>query len=649
MRTRRSTLRPSALAALLATTLAFAATPADDLRIVGSVTHAATGAGVPAAQVFIATLNIGVLSDASGRYALVIPRAALPGGDLRVSVQRIGFRSVDVLIGAADFGSSELVRNVMLQEEALQLDEIVVVGAPGATQRRALGNSVQRVEAELVEAAASVYASPPPHPGGGGGWNREQYAHIEENRFKSARDNPLSTFSIDVDRASYSNVRRFLLGERRLPPVDAVQIEEMVNYFSYDYARPRGEHPVAVTTELGVAPWSRDHRLLRIGLASSPIHTEELPPSNLVFLLDVSGSMSSPDKLPLVKRSMRLLVDQLRPRDRVAIVVYAGAAGLVLESTSGARKDRILEAIERLEAGGSTAGGAGLRLAYHVAQESFLEDGNNRVVLATDGDFNVGESSDSEMVRLIEEKRREGTFLTVLGFGTGNLQSAKMQGLAQHGNGNYAYIDTLDEARKVLVGEMGGTLLTVAQDVKIQVEFNPAHVRAYRLIGYENRLLAAEDFNDDRKDAGELGAGHTVTALYEIVPVGSESDVDLSGIDPLRYQPTSDRSSRERSGELAFVRVRYKQPRGTESRLLEHAVRPDVGRGTNDFTFAAAVAGFGMLLRDSEHKGSISTRQVLALARDGLGPDLDGYRRGFLELVRAYDELTDRDPGGERR
>jgi Ca-activated chloride channel homolog len=645
MRMRRSTLRPRVSAALLAATLAFAATPADDLRIVGRVTHAATGAGIPAAQVFVSGLGAGVLSDRAGRYELTIPRAALTGADLRVSVQRIGFRPVDLVIAAGELGAAELVRNVSLQEEALQLDEIVVAGTPAEMHRRAIGDAVSRLEA----AGPPMYARGPANIGGGGGWNREQYAHIEENRFKSVLDNPLSTFSIDVDRASYSNVRRFLLGERRLPPVDAVQIEEMVNYFSYDYTRPRGEHPVAVTTELGVAPWRPEHRLLRVGLASSTIQAEELPASNLVFLLDVSGSMSSPDKLPLVKRSMGLLVDQLRPQDRVAIVVYAGAAGLVLESTPGSRKDRILEAIERLEAGGSTAGGAGLRLAYRVARESFVERGNNRVIVATDGDFNVGESSDSEMVRLIEEKRREGTFLTVLGFGTGNLQSAKMQSLAQHGNGNYAYIDTIEEARKVLVGEMGGTLLTVAQDVKIQVEFNPAHVRAYRLIGYENRLLAAEDFNDDRKDAGEMGAGHTVTALYEIVPVGSESDVGVSHVDPLRYRSTVDRGRRERRGELAFVRVRYKQPRGTESRLLEQAVPSEVRSASDDFKFAAAVAGFGMLLRDSEHRGSITTRQVVALAREGLGTDLDGYRQGFLELVRAYDRLTDRDPEREGR
>ena len=411
----------------------------------------------------------------------------------------------------------------------------------------------------------------------------------------------------------------------------------MINYFAYDYALPEGDEPVGVTTELGVAPWNRDHQLLRVGLASRPIAAEDLPASNLVFLLDVSGSMQSADKLPLVKRAMRLLVEQLRAEDRVAIVVYAGAAGLVLESTPGSRRGRILEAINRLDAGGSTAGGAGLRLAYRVAREHFIEDGNNRVILATDGDFNVGESSDAAMVRLVEERRDQGTFLTVLGFGTGNLQSAKMQSIAQHGNGNYAYIDSEREARKVLVGEMGGTLLTVAQDVKVQIEFNPAHVREYRLIGYENRLLAVEDFNDDRKDAGELGAGHRVTALYEVVP--AHGVTGRPGVDPLRYQGPRERVEPDHDEELAFVRIRYKEPRGTESRLMRRPVSAEVDEPSNDFRFASAVAGFGMLLRDSEHRGSISVSQILSLAEDGLGPDLERHRREFIDMVEAYATL----------
>jgi Ca-activated chloride channel family protein len=349
--------------------------------------------------------------------------------------------------------------------------------------------------------------------------------------------------------------------------------------------------------------------------------------------------MQSAAKLPLLKQSMGLLIDAMREEDHVAIVAYAGAAGLVLPPTSGARKDEIMNAVHALEAGGSTAGGEGLRLAYRVAREHFRDDGNNRVILATDGDFNVGESSDAAMIRLIEEHRGDGIFLTVLGFGTGNLKDSKMEAIADHGNGNYAYIDSLDAARKVLVHEMGGTLLTVAKDVKLQVEFNPDHVQAYRLIGYENRLLAAEDFNDDAKDAGDMGAGHTVTALYEIVPAGIESDVEVRGIDSLRYVMPSTRTSRQ-GGELGFIKLRYKQPNGVRSALLTHAVASDVTTPSTDFTFASAVAGFGMILRDSAHRGNVTVDQVIALATDGIGPDEGGYRSAFVSVVEKYAALT---------
>jgi Ca-activated chloride channel family protein len=363
-----------------------------------------------------------------------------------------------------------------------------------------------------------------------------------------------------------------------------------------------------------------------------------MPASNLVFLMDVSGSMNSPDKLPLLKQAFGLLVNELGSRDRVAIVVYAGAAGIVLESTPGDRKEQIISAIERLEAGGSTAGGAGIRLAYDVAQRNHIEGGNNRVILATDGDFNIGASSDAEMMRLIEEKRAQGTFLTVLGFGTGNLKDSKMETLADHGNGNYAYIDGIAEARKVLVHELGGTLLAVAKDVKLQIEFNPSKVRAYRLIGYENRLLAAEDFNDDTKDAGELGAGHSVTALYEIVPVGAETAVEIRGTDPLRYGTAGERAAG--SDELAFVKVRYKAPAGERSQLLEVGVSGRTTTSSTNLTFAAAVASFGMLLRESPHSGNATFDTVLALARDGMGRDVGGYRAGFLELVESARTLA---------
>lgn len=469
------------------------------------------------------------------------------------------------------------------------------------------------------------------------GFNTEEYDRIVENPFLSAAANPLSTFSIDVDRASYSNVRRFINNGER-PPADAVRVEELVNYFPYDYPEPSGQHPFSVTTEVTPAPWRPEHRLLRIGLKGRSMDAADLPPSNLVFLLDVSGSMNSASKLPLLKAAFRMLVNELRPQDRVAMVVYAGAAGLVLGSTPGDRKPEILNALAELEAGGSTAGGAGIQLAYEAARENHIDGGNNRVILATDGDFNVGTSSDAALVRLIEEKREQGTFLTVLGFGTGNLKDAKMEQLADHGNGNFAYIDNVLEARKVLVTEIGGTLLTIAKDVKIQVEFNPTLVAGYRLIGYENRLMRAEDFSDDTKDAGELGAGHTVTALYEIIPVGVDSDVAIRGIDSLRYQTPGEVSPGAGSGELAFVKLRYKDPEGESSRLVEHPVFDSSDAASLDLQFAAAVAGFGMLLRGSEYAGSWTVADVLDAARQSVGEDIHGYRADFVRVVEVVQQ-----------
>ncbi|HEV7919592.1 MAG TPA: VWA domain-containing protein [Thermoanaerobaculia bacterium] len=460
-------------------------------------------------------------------------------------------------------------------------------------------------------------------------FHTEEYGRFTENPFLRAVDNPLSTFSIDVDRASYANVRRFLNGGTA-PPRDAVRIEEMINYFRYDYPDPRGGEPFSITTELAACPWNAKHQLLLVGLQGRRIKTADLPPSNLVFLIDVSGSMDEPDKLPLVKRSLQALTEQLRPDDRVAIVVYAGAAGLVLPSTPGSDKAEIARALDDLQAGGSTAGGEGIRLAYDIAKENFRKSGNNRVILATDGDFNVGVSSDGELEQLIEQKRRDGIFLTVLGFGTGNLKDSKMELLADKGNGNYAYIDSIGEARKTLVHEMGGTLLTIAKDVKIQIELNPTHVGAYRLIGYENRLLRKEDFNDDTKDAGELGAGHSVTALYEIVPPGV--DVPQSSVDPLKYQkPPAVIAS---SSELATVKLRYKDPDGEESRLLTEVVADAPAASMSDnLRMAAAVAELGMLLRNSEHKGEASYDEALQLARSVRGEDAEGYRADFMALV----------------
>ncbi len=467
-------------------------------------------------------------------------------------------------------------------------------------------------------------------------FNTEAYDRVAENAFLKTVSNPLSTFSIDVDTASFANVRRFLEGGE-LPPPDAVRIEELVNYFPYSYAEPSGEAPLAWNTELARCPWNASHHLLRIGLQAKRIPAEELPPSNLVFLLDVSGSMEDENKLPLVKESMKLLVKNLRREDRISIVVYSGAAGLVLEPTGGDEKDAIMNAIDNLEAGGSTAGGEGIELAYKTAKESFMAKGNNRVILATDGDFNVGASSDAAMERLIEEKRKTGIFLTVLGFGMGNYKDSKMQKLADTGNGNYAYVDSLQEARKVLEKQMAGTLFTLAKDVKIQIEFNPATVAEYRLIGYEKRLLAAEDFDDDAKDAGELGAGHTVTALYEIVASGGRA---LGN--GLKYQSTAVTPA-ALSGDLMTIKFRYKKPDGETSRLLETSVPWAVAeRASADFRFAAAVAEWGLLLRGSEHKGSASYAKVLDLATGAVAAsgDPDGYRKAFIGLVEKSRELA---------
>lgn len=469
----------------------------------------------------------------------------------------------------------------------------------------------------------------------------EEYDTIDDNPFKVVKKEALSTFSIDVDTASYSNLRRFI-SEGRVPPKDAVRIEELINYFTYDYPQPEGDRPFSLTTEISNAPWNEKHKLVRVGLQGKKMVTENLPPNNLVFLLDVSGSMNEPNKLPLIKSAFRLLVDELTEKDTVSIVVYAGAAGLVLPPTSGNEKDKILGAIEQLDAGGSTAGGEGIKLAYELAKRFYKASGNNRVILATDGDFNVGASSDAELVSLIENYRDEGIFLTVLGFGTGNFKDAKMEKLADKGNGNYAYIDNLLEAKKVLVTEMGATLLTIAKDVKIQVEFNPAKVQAYRLIGYENRLLAAQDFNDDQKDAGELGAGHSVTALYEVIPVGVKTDVKLPDVDDLRYQQNNTEPSADNSDELMLVKLRYKEPKGTVSQLIQKPVIDkglDFNNASNDLKFAAAVAEFGMILRGSEYQGDASFNEVLKLAKESQGVDLEGYRGEFIKMVEASQGL----------
>jgi Ca-activated chloride channel family protein len=474
-------------------------------------------------------------------------------------------------------------------------------------------------------------------------FNTEDYDNIVENKFLAATQNPLSTFSIDVDEAAYSNVRRYL-DNGTIPPAGAVRIEEMINYFDYSYPKPANGEPFTVNTEISECPWSPKHKLVHIGLQGKEIPVNNLPASNMVFLIDVSGSMDEPNKLPLVQQSLNMLVDQLREKDKVAIVVYAGSAGLVLPSTSGSNKTAIKEAIDNLEAGGSTAGGEGIKLAYKIAGENFIKQGNNRVILATDGDFNIGVSSDDDLVRLIEGERKSGVFLSVLGFGMGNYKDNKMQQLADKGNGNHSYIDNINEAKKVLVNEFGSTLFTIAKDVKVQVEFNPARVQAYRLVGYENRMLAAEDFNDDMKDAGELGSGHTVTALYEIIPAGV-NDAFTKSVDPLKYQSNERKTTNSNTTDLMTIKLRYKNPDGDISKLISQPVLDNnipLSQTSDNFRFSASVAEFGLLLRKSEYRQQSSFEQVISLANSAKGNDTHGYRTEFIQLVETATAIAGR-------
>jgi Ca-activated chloride channel family protein len=605
----------------------------------GTVKDSASGAALAGANVAIAVRNgsapRATLTGPDGAY-LVSMTVADTTSMIIVRARVLGYASGQYSVALK---GDTLTVNFALKRTSNSLEEVVVTGAADAKASRSVATSTSHLSVSHGPASqpntstGAVIRGPVGlrrDPG-----NTEEYSKIDDNRFLSVASAPLSTFSVDVDRASYTNVRRFI-NSGALPPKDAVRIEELINYFPYDYQAPDGKHPVSITTDVGAAPWNPAHRIVRIGLQTQRISTEKLPPNNLVFLIDVSGSMMPANKLPLVKQAFRLLVNELREQDRVAIVVYAGNAGLVLPSTPGFEKERILDAIERLEAGGSTAGGAGIRLAYDVAKQNFRGDGNNRVIWATDGDFNVGVSSTSELVRLVEERRAEGASLTLLGFGMGNLKDGRLEQIADNGNGNYAYIDDLLEARKVFVQEMGATLVTVAKDVKLQVEFNPAMVQAYRLIGYENRLLRNEDFTNDKKDAGDMGAGHSVTALYEIIPVGVKLDVVIGTTEPLRYQQAAQR--RARSTELLFVNVRYKQPKDSASRLMQQPVFDTEGATRADFRFALAVAGYGMLLRDSEFKGRVTYEDVLALARGAAGDDR--YRNDFVSLVAATQRVA---------
>lgn len=590
------------------------------MLISGKITSSEDGTPLSGISVIEKGTINGTVSDDKGLYSIYVTNES---SILQFSF--IGLQTAEVKVG------NRKQVNVSLMLDVAQLNEVVVSGYRGKMANRDL----KKVRSE--EDAVSFYQ---PAPTMHKQVTSEEYATIVENGFHDPKVKPLSSFSIDVDKASYSNVRRFI-NNGQMPPKEAVRIEELINYFEYDYPQPGAEHPFSITTELTQTPWNPDRQLVMIGLQGKKIDTRELPPSNLVFLIDVSGSMSDANKLPLLKTSFRMLVNELRPQDRISIVVYAGAAGLVLESTSCDKKEKIISALDQLQAGGSTAGGAGIQLAYKIARENFVKEGNNRVILATDGDFNVGASSDTDMEILIEMERKSGVFLTVLGFGMGNYKDAKMETLADKGNGNYAYIDNISEARKTLVNEFGGTLFTIAKDVKLQIEFNPAYVKSYRLIGYENRLLKDEDFNNDKKDAGELGAGHTVTALYEIIPTSSK---ERTFIDDLKYQKKVVNSGSE-NGELLTVKFRYKKPDEDTSRLLVKSLLAkeiDLTESSKNLKWSAAVAGFGMLLRGSEQIENFGYEQVVLLAKQAKGKDAFGYQDEFIDLAQSIPFLSKR-------
>ncbi len=605
------------------------------------------GESLIGASITLKGTTIGTVTDIDGLFTITAPDSLIT-----LKVEYTGYTTQEIV------AVSNVKPIKVVMTPGLLLEEVVVSAgrrrekvqeAPAsvsvlsarklskASKRKSKRNKRQEMVPQSQSVTTSQVTYPKPIDN-----NRAGYSTIVENEFHQVTKAPLSTFSIDVDAASYSSLRSFLNNGQQ-PPVDAIRIEEMINYFDYDYPQPTTKHPFEVITEISDCPWNQQHRLVHIGLQGKTIATDNLPPSNLVFLIDVSGSMSAANKLPLLQASINLLVNQLRKEDKVAIVVYAGAAGVVLPATKGTDKQKIVEAMNKLQAGGSTAGAAGIHLAYKIAKENFVKDGNNRVILATDGDFNVGQSSEEALVQLIEKERKSGVFLTVLSFGNGNYQDHKMQELADRGNGNHAYIDNILEAKKVLVNEFGGTLFTIAKDVKLQIEFNPAKVQSYRLIGYENRLLAAEDFNNDLKDAGELGAGHTVTALYEVIPTGVKSTF-LPSVDPLKYQenPTPKVTAKE-TKEIMTIKLRYKQPDGNKSQLIEKPIIDQqiaLKKMSDNFRFSAAVAEFGLLLRASKFKNTASFAQTIQLAKGGKGIDDNGYRAEFIRLVEMAELMN---------
>ncbi len=567
------------------------------------------------ANVNLKGTTIGTLTDLNGQYEIEVKN------DSSILIfTYIGYQTKEEKVK----GRRKI--NVELKQSAIDLSEVVVVGY-----------SRKRITQNL--SSASMGSISKKHRT----FNTESYSTIHENDFKDVYINPLSTFSVDVDGASYSNIRRFI-NRGALPPKDAVRIEEMINYFNYDYPQPKGDEPFSVNHELSRCLWEPNNLLLHIGLQGLDVPIDDLPPSNIVFLIDVSGSMRSQMKLPLLKQAFKMLTRKLREKDLVSIVVYAGSSGVVLSPTEGSSKKEIIESLDRLEAGGSTAGGEGLRLAYKIAEENIFPGGNNRIILATDGDFNVGPSSNAEMERLVEEKREKGIDISVLGFGMGNYKDDKMEIIANKGNGNYAYIDNLSEAKKVLINEFGGTLFTIAKDVKLQLEFNPANVKSYRLIGYVNRLLDEEDFDNDKKDAGEIGAGHTVTALYEIVLKDSDFELDIPNIE-LKYKKNHPKvkGNEKFNDELLTLNLRYKEPKESKSKLLEKVIENKITPSTktsNNFKFSSAVAGLGMLLRDSKYKGGLTYNSVLELAKSAKGKDEEGYRAEFISLTEDASLLS---------
>ncbi|WP_342763375.1 vWA domain-containing protein [Bacteroides finegoldii] len=581
---------------------------AQTITVTGIVTDAADGTSITGCSVVNNRSKSGAITDVNGRYSIQAQK-----GDVLL-FRFIGYKEEKRVVKSAKL-------DVKMKTDDVALEECVVVGYGTMKTKAMTGAYVAVCPTAMYDMDTRM--------------NTEEYDRIQENGFKSVADTPLSTFSIDVDPASYSNMRRFI-NRGELPPADAIRTEELVNYFSYDYPKPTGNDPVKITVEAGTCTWNTAHRLVRIGLKAKEIPTEQLPASNLVFLIDISGSMWGANRLDLVKSSLKLLVNNLRNKDKVAIVTYAGSAGVKLEATSGGDKQKIREAIDELTAGGSTAGGAGIHLAYQIAKKNFISDGNNRIILCSDGDFNVGVSSAEGLEQLIEKERKSGVHLTVLGYGMGNYKDKKIQVLAEKGNGNHAYIDNLQEANRVLVGEFGATLHTVAKDVKLQVEFNPSQVQAYRLIGYESRLLKDEDFNNDAKDAGDMGAGHTVTAFYEVIPAGVKNEY-VGKVDDLKYQKKEKMTLKPTgSDELLTVKLRYKAPDKDVSRKMELPFVDNKGDSvSSDFRFASAVAMFGQLLRDSDFKGTADYDKVIKLAKQGGNNDERGYRREFIRLVEA--------------